>query len=509
MSFVDKMRDYYRGGGIVSVLRAVFSRLKWWLYDHPRQSVRANREKRKEIKQRRDNEDNYPVNERGDYHRRIIYRTMTRIIGKVLNAGSIVRNKNTRILVVLHFFYINSINEVVEYLKNLDCYNYDLIVTYPDVCDYKEMKEKILKIKKKAKFVKCDNRGYDVGPFLKVINSTNLSKYDIVIKLQTKSTNKKIFVYDQFFKDRDWFKNLWDGVIGGFSVHRTIRKLRKDSKYGLVAAENLIINDPKHKQELVRETLLNYHKIDYVDNYKFVAGSCFAIKSECLDKIRELNIGIEEFEKTKYGFFSLAHVIERAICFAGMQNYEYCGNKVDLWRHLKWFRLERRLRDMSALQITNVDGYTFSPDFVWHVLEQRFIEDFSIRKTKLSQIRRQYFDGSIINLKECEPYLFLKGDKAIYKKYSDFQRKNNLPTMTEKRFNKLIESIKKKGYDERYPIVLGRNNVIWDGQHRACVLLYLYGEDYKVNAFKLDAVEIDFSKVKPFSDTVVTIPVYY
>jgi hypothetical protein len=505
--FLGKLKEHLKHGGPFEVIKLFFLRIKYLTTYPKRHRAYKLQLKADEKAKIWEKQNALPAHKRGVYFSRHRFNSTKRTIGRLLNTISIFSHRNSKILVVLHFFYEKSIDEVIEYLKNLSCYNYDLIVTYPNVSAYSEMKKKIHHLKPDAKIIECPNKGYDIGSFIKVVNGTNLKDYDIVFKLQTKSTNKSIFIYNQYFEGHDWFKNLWDGVLGSYSVHRTIRKLcTKNKKYGLVAAKNLIIHDPKHKQALVQETIEGYGKIKYQSNYRFVAGSCFAIRARCLQTIQKAKINPDDFEETKYGFFSLAHVIERAICFSGMSGYKYYGNRVDLCRKLKWARLEKKLNRMSALQIAELPQYEISPDFVWHVLESRFLEKYEIVEISLKDIKREYFDGTIKTLQECEPYLYLNGNINKYKKYVEFQEKHNLPHMSIARFDKLMDSIKKNGYNKKYPIIIGRYNYVWDGQHRACILMKLYGEDYKIKVIKCYAVAIDFFKVRPFSGKVVTVP---
>lgn len=43
-----------------------------------------------------------------------------------------------------------------------------------------------------------------------------------------------------------------------------------------------------------------------------------------------------------------------------------------------------------------------------------------------------------------------------------------------------------------------KKNIILDGQHRACILLYKYGEEYEQKVLQVHLVVPDFSKLKPF-----------
>lgn len=472
------------------VIKLTWQRLKYYFFDIPK----ATRERRK-------NDGNKLTT--NNYKKKKIRRNIKRFISEIINFGKIRKNKKARILIIVHFYYEKSADEIIEYLKNLRRYNFDLVVTCMDGTVNEASLAKFKKFKQDVRIAKYENRGYDIAPFIDVINKTDLDDYDIVIKMQSKNTDKAMFIYDQFFRGRDWFNNLWDGVLGCFRVHNTINKLcNNKNRVGLVAAKNLIISDPRHKELLVKETLDRYKKIEYVKDYKFVAGSCFAIRAKCLEKIKKADIKNSDFEKAQVGVFLLAHVIERAICFSVYPEYDVYGNSVDLVRRMKWRKAERKLRERSALNITKIDGMEFSPDFVWLNLELYFIEKAERVKIRLGDIKRVYFDGTIKNLKECEPYKYLQGDKKIYEQYVEYHKKNKMQTMTVDRYEKLIKSIKENGYLEKYPIVVDGKNQIIDGQHRACILMFEKGEDFEVEVIRFTPAEINLKKIKPLSDKI-------
>lgn len=490
---------------IKGLLITIKMHLKYRLIDIP--TAWINKRKYLRLKKRVDvfkKDEKLPAHERGDYHANKIRRGTLRILSFIFNWPKIIKNRKCRILVVVHLFYMKSADEIIEYLKNLKFYKYDLVVTYIDGYYKQEALDKIRRFLPDVKLKKYNNNGFDIGPFIDVIDNVDLDKYDIVIKMQSKSTNKIVYIYDRFFKGRDWFRDLWNGVLGSFSVHATIDKLFNNTEYGVVAAKSLIIHDPKHKQELTKKALSGY-KINYVNNYYFVAGSCFAIRSNCLKKIQQSKLELSSFGITTRGFFSLAHAVERAICFVAMPEYKFFGNKVDFWRNLKWRKIEKGLKNLSGLNKIKKVGSKFiiPPDYIWFGVEHSFLEDVKIDNMKIGDIkRRRPQDDKVIKLKDSEPYLFLKDPKknrSKYEKYCDYHIKNNLPNMSVERFENLIKSIKKEGFNKKSPIIVDDKNIICDGQHRACILMYLNGEDYEIPVVRIKPVLIDFLNIKPFT----------
>lgn len=231
----------------------------------------------------------------------------------------------------------------------------------------------------------------------------------------------------------------------------------------------------------------------------FVAGSCFAIKAKLLEPIKKLNIKIDNFLITKREAFSLAHVMERYVCACIIdQKYTFYGNNICKLRRFRWKKLENELSKHSAMSILKESKYIFNNDFIYFDIEMSFIKEYKVEEILLKDINRE-LEGNIYKLKDCSPYKYLEGNKKRYQQYCDYHQKNSIANMSINRYEKLIHSINENGYDERFIICLnGNNNVIVDGQHRACYLLYKYGDNFKINVLKLYYISYDLNTVRPF-----------
>lgn len=95
-----------------------------------------------------------------------------------------------------------------------------------------------------------------------------------------------------------------------------------------------------------------------------------------------------------------------------------------------------------------------------------------------------------MTLADCSPFKYLQTrDKQIYSDY--IQKHIDLGVLpadadkTPERFENLEKSMNEKGYDPALcVVVLNKDNVIIDGQHRCCILLYKFGPDYRVTAIR-------------------------
>lgn len=397
----------------------------------------------------------------------------------------IEKNQNARILVCLQMFYPESWEIIHQYLKNLEAYNFDLRITYQKDLPFSDVLPKIRTAYPNATLIEVGNIGFDIGAFYTSLQDVDLDQYDIVFKIHSKGIRRRrLFMYGQLFKRSDWFLYLFEGILGAANVHKTIETLMHDPQCGMVAAKNLIIHDPKHKQNLVRKTLAEHDlECNVPENYTFVAGTCFAVRPNLIKQFQEQNL---PFIKSRRGRFSLAHCIERSMCFpAQMNDYKIVGMNACPWRQAlrkaqSWYK-----KNDVAKALMEDNRFILEDEFVYRGIEGKKIKRYAIEEVRLGDIKRRWFDGKVYKLTECAPYKYLHGDVSGYTKYCEYHEKRNLPAMSLERFDTLIGSIDEKGFDDRYIIVLNEENIIMDGQHRSCILLNKYGEDYTITVLKI------------------------
>ncbi len=402
---------------------------------------------------------------------------LTNFIGKVFYYKKIRKNADAKILVILHLFYTDSWNIIEKYLNNLNKYQYKLIVTVVANNFSQEIITNIKEFRPDAEIRIYPNLGFDVGSFIDILSEVNLEEYDIIYKLQSKGIKRPyIFIYNQIFKYKDWFFNLYNGILGGISAHQCIDKLLSSNKVGIVAAKNLIIHDPKHKQYFTREKA-NEYGINVLDNYKYVAGTCFAIKASLLKPIKNLRLSISDFENTQRGTFSLAHAMERLICaIIETQGYKYYGINILHHRYIKSLKKEQKY---SAMRLLKDSSFDIDYDFFYKVLELRRIKNYEVKTIKLKDIKR-YWQGKYYSLTEVSPFAYLKGNKARYTAYCTENSQCSNFVMSKDRFDVLINSLD-KGYNvKKMPILNAEDLSLMDGQHRCCYLVNKYGLEHSV-----------------------------
>ncbi|MDO4184576.1 MAG: rhamnan synthesis F family protein, partial [Rhodospirillales bacterium] len=107
--------------------------------------------------------------------KQIISFYFNRIWGKIIYKKQIKQNKKTKILICLHMFYPQAWKLITKYLHNLDCYQYDLLITYTKDNFDDVIVTQMQNFKVGTKVVAYENKGFDVGPFIDCLNNVDLT----------------------------------------------------------------------------------------------------------------------------------------------------------------------------------------------------------------------------------------------------------------------------------------------------------------------------------------------
>ena len=224
------------------------------------------------------------------------------------------QNALPRILVVLHIFYRDQIPWFLSKLAHINQCRWDLMVTGPEL--HEEDKQQIVAFKPDARFVTTDNVGYDVWPFIQVIQQTDLDAYDIIVKLHTKGLSKGYnFHYKQYhFRSKHWRDGLVNALLESKRRWRQMLDIfDKDPEAGMVCCRKYIVQSgtmPEDKEMLDNE--LQRLGLQ-CDDHRFCAGTMFAVRSQLLHPLREWDLRKEDFVSTYQSHSSgtLSHVYER------------------------------------------------------------------------------------------------------------------------------------------------------------------------------------------------------
>ena len=155
-----------------------------------------------------------------------------------------------RTLVVAHVYYPQLWPELAECIRSIDGTR-DLIVTYVDGTSVAEARRDF----PEARFLKCENCGFDIWPFICALRLVDLGTYDAVVKLHTRR---------DIVKDHDWYFNncrfngaAWRNHLLSFcrtreAWARTVRRL-SELGVGMVADRHVVVRRRDFPWKAVRE----------------------------------------------------------------------------------------------------------------------------------------------------------------------------------------------------------------------------------------------------------------
>ena len=155
----------------------------------------------------------------------------------------------------LHLYYLDMWPDIKKYLQNIGDYPYDLFVTMNSV-DTALVKE-IRNFHQQCKIWVVENRGYDVGPFIDFLHKIDLQKYDLVMKIHSKTPFGRGLAHlgRYFLNRRQWTDLLLQGLLGSnVMFHKNVNAFQTDSQLGMVGTK-YCITSRAHNSKPVREQL--------------------------------------------------------------------------------------------------------------------------------------------------------------------------------------------------------------------------------------------------------------
>lgn len=112
---------------------------------------------------------------------------------------------------------------------------------------------------------------------------------------------------------------------------------------------------------------------------------------------------------------------------------------------------------------------------------------YSVKQKKIGMLlRNRARTGKIVTLDKTRVYAYLTGTEKGEKEYDEYIDICNVKFRSKAAYNSLIDEMSHTPYDiKKGAIVINQDDLIYDGQHRSCYLLYKYGPNYKVEVLQL------------------------
>ena len=220
-------------------------------------------------------------------------------------------------LVVAHVYYPQLWDELAACIRNIDGAR-DVVITDVDEASAVEARRDF----PDARFLKCENRGYDIWPFVAALQSADLSAYDAIVKLHTKRDVVSDIAFD--FNHAVYNGSAWRDFLLGFvrtpEAWRRTRRLLAKPDVGMVAERHVVMRRRdvpvlRTKESFDRAAaLLGIVPERVRRSGQYVAGTMFAAKPAALRPLLEKPLAAEMFDPPEGHLTeTFAHVMERAL----------------------------------------------------------------------------------------------------------------------------------------------------------------------------------------------------
>lgn len=251
-----------------------------------------------------------------------------------------------KVVVVAHVFYPEVWPELAVCIRNVGAC--DLVVTYVDEESVAEARRDF----PSARFIRCENRGYDVWPFVKALKVLDLDRYDLVVKLHTKRNIERAHVFaigGTRLNGSAWRDRLLGFVKTPEAWAKTLAAFG-DPQVGMVAGRQVVFGRKESGKECYDAAVHELREKFAISARRgglFVGGTMFAVRAVLLRPFADFPFTAEMFavscghESTTY-----AHLMERMFGLAvSGQGFRIGGFDGSVRLHRFWVVFRRFLFD--------------------------------------------------------------------------------------------------------------------------------------------------------------------
>jgi lipopolysaccharide biosynthesis glycosyltransferase len=225
--------------------------------------------------------------------------------------------RKPKILFHLHLFYPDQLEFFITRMKYLQVYDVICFITVTELNP--ELDSEIKTVFPNTKILKVPNAGYDIFPFIKVLNEVNLVDFDYIIKLHTKNAREpgKDRVYSIDVPGYSWRNELVNAIMGSEVILRdNIAMLEKRKDIGCIGARKFIFDIRENNEETVYSLKEWKEKIGISSGNRYIGGSMFIARAYPFERLKMGGFVEDDFksnEQRTKDYKNLAHVIERLL----------------------------------------------------------------------------------------------------------------------------------------------------------------------------------------------------
>jgi lipopolysaccharide biosynthesis protein len=220
-----------------------------------------------------------------------------------------------RVLVHLHVHYPDQIAFMLDALNNISGCEAEVCVTASE--NFREVADVVQASLPDCRLIRIANMGYDAYPFLKVLQLNNLSKFDYILKLHTKSERpeSRRMVYGLEVPGFTWRDDLVAALLGSEDVFLgNLQKLEEDMSVGAIGAGKYLFSTLENNEETNYDLARWRAAFDIDESTHYFGGTMFMARAYPFErfkrqKLEEIDFGDDKTES--FAHKNMAHVFER------------------------------------------------------------------------------------------------------------------------------------------------------------------------------------------------------
>lgn len=291
-------------------------------------------------------------------------------------------NHKSKACVLLHVFYFEDLKIVLDKLKYIE--DFDLYITCRKEIETDVKKVLLNSIYMKAKVFVVENIGYDIFPFLYLVDNINIDKYNFFLKIHTKRGNANTGIKS----NNIWFDMLTEPILNTKTIVQKVFEAL-NSGAGLVGTADMYRSNQTHmygNQEYIDEIFKNYMNKNTVPTYNwgFIAGSIFWFSNNVAKTIRSYKIS-NKIIKNKLQNSNLKSGISNSIWhgFERVLSYFPIESKENIY--LSYFNTQKKDSILiKSAAITNIPNGILINEKYSIVCNSKIMKDYEVvKKSKL------------------------------------------------------------------------------------------------------------------------------
>ncbi len=214
------------------------------------------------------------------------------------------------IAIVIHAFYLDVFEEILQYMESIDKNSIKIFVTTPD-SQVAAVKSLLIKNGFDFTCLGVSNRGRDILPLIKILPEIYQQNFTYLVKVHTKKSTHRA--------DGDlWRNDLYSKLLDGQIMKENIEFIQNHPEIGILAPDGHLVSmshyladNAKYITNLAARLGV---EMETVMQLPFAAGSMFSARVNALIPLLLLCFDENEFETEQNQVDgTLAHAIERVI----------------------------------------------------------------------------------------------------------------------------------------------------------------------------------------------------